>query len=106
MSVHLENASPEARLAATLAELGFERAQPAPSLDEAVRVGPDLYRVACSQGSMETRVSITALHASSGAAQEAVGRAFDEMDRVVPLLNRHVDSSAVSTLRSRGRRGN
>jgi thiamine biosynthesis lipoprotein len=51
---------------------------------------------------MRTRVSITALHASSGAAQEAIGRAFDEMDRVVPLLNQHVGSSAVSTLNEQG----
>ena len=102
MSVHLENTSPEDRLAATLAGLGFEPAQPVPCFDESLRVAPDLYRVVGSRGSMQTRVSITALHASSGAAQEAMNRAFDEMDRVVPLLNRHLGSSAISTLNDQG----
>jgi len=103
MSVHLENASSEARLAATLAELGFERTAPAPSVDDSLRVGPDSFRVTASRGAMETQVSITVLGPSRDAAHDAIGQTFQEMERVVPLLNRHVASSAVSTLNAQGR---
>ena len=103
MSVQLEDTSSEARLAATLAELGFERTAPSPSVDDTHRVGPNNFRVTASRGSMETRVSITVLGPSRDAAHDAIGHAFQEMDRVVPLLNRHVSSSAVSTLNAQGR---
>ena len=102
MSPNLEIASREARLAATLAELGFERTAPAPSVDDVLRVGPGDFRVTASQRSMETRVSITVLGPSRDAAHDAIGRAFEEMDRVVPLLNRHSGSSALSTLNAQG----
>jgi thiamine biosynthesis lipoprotein len=52
---------------------------------------------------MSTRVSVTLLAPSAEAAHEAIGRAFEEMDRVVPLLNRHCGDSAVSTLNDVGR---
>jgi thiamine biosynthesis lipoprotein len=54
---------------------------------------------------METRVSITALARSRHAAEDAIGRAFAEMDRLVLLLNRHAGSSAVSTLNAQGSLG-
>lgn len=103
MSLHLENAPRETRLAATLAELGFERTAPAPFVEDALRVGPSTFRVTASRGSMETRVSITVLGPSRDAAHDVMGRAFEEMDRVVPLLNRHSGSSALATLNAQGR---
>jgi thiamine biosynthesis lipoprotein len=102
MSAHPEGASSQAGLAATLAELGFEQAPGALQPDEVAPVGRSLMRVRCSRGAMETRVSITALAPSGHAAEEAIGRAFAEMDRVVPLLNRHAGDSAVSVLNAQG----
>lgn len=103
MSAHLENAASQARLAATLAALGFEPRDPTPLPDEVVPTGTGLVQVTCSRGSMQTRVTVTALAPSRDAAEEAIGRAFAEMDRVVPLLNRHDGGSAVSVLNAQGR---
>lgn len=93
---------PQVRLAATLASLGFRRVPVRPDVDEAVRVGRDLFRVTCSTASMRTRVSVTALSASRDKAEEAIGRAFEALHLIVPLLNRHDGASAISALNDQG----
>ncbi len=96
---------PAARIAqkmAALAGMGFQRVESAPISTESVRVGRDAFKVTCSRAAMGTLVSITALDASRDRAEEAIGQAFQEMDRVVGLLNRHDGASAVSSLNSQG----
>jgi FAD:protein FMN transferase len=51
---------------------------------------------------MGTLVSITAIHRSHDLLEEAVGRAFLEMERLVGLLSRYEPSSALSTLNAEG----
>ncbi|MCB2153251.1 FAD:protein FMN transferase [bacterium] len=51
---------------------------------------------------MGTTVSITAVHASRSLAQEAIGRAFEEVDRLVPLLSRHDSASPLFALNRDG----
>ena len=89
-------------LAATLAQLGFEPAVRAPQAEESLQVGRGLRRTTWSAPSMRTRVSLTVVHPSGDLAESAIGEAFDELDRVVALLNRHDAASAVSTLNERG----
>ena len=52
---------------------------------------------------MTTRVAVTVLADSPHRGRDLAGLAFEEMDRVVPLLNRHLPSSAVSVLNDQGR---
>jgi thiamine biosynthesis lipoprotein len=51
---------------------------------------------------MGTLVSVTAIHESQTLMEEAAGRALQEMDRVVRLLNRYDSSSALSFLNAEG----
>ena len=88
---------------AALAGLGF---RPAVSTDveaEAHPVGDGRFKVTCTRPSMGTLVSITAIHTSKDLIQDAAGKAFQEMDRVVELLNRYDSNSAVGYLNSEGR---
>jgi thiamine biosynthesis lipoprotein ApbE len=48
-------------------------------------------------------VAITALHGSRDLADEAIGRAFEEMHRLIGLLNRFDAASALSCLNDAGR---
>jgi thiamine biosynthesis lipoprotein len=92
---------PKARIAekmAALASMGFERVDLPGIATESVRVSRNRYKVTCTQPSMGTLVSVTSVHESEGLVQEASAQAFQEMDRVVNLLNRHDPSSALSYL--------
>jgi thiamine biosynthesis lipoprotein len=93
---------PGAGLAATLAGLGFEPTATSLRLDEAVPAGDGAFKISGSAAAMRTRVAITVVHPSRHRAEEAVGHAFEEMDRVVALLNRHDGASAISALNDRG----
>jgi thiamine biosynthesis lipoprotein len=55
---------------------------------------------------MGTLVSVTAIHDSRGRLEDAIGRAFEEMEDVVRLLNRHDSASALSVLNDVGRISN
>ena len=87
---------------AALADLGFQRVACSDIPPESVPLGGNKVKVTCSQPSMGTLVSVTAIHESSNAVQAAAGAAFSEMDRVVGLLNRYDSSSALSYLNSEG----
>jgi thiamine biosynthesis lipoprotein len=52
---------------------------------------------------MATRVSVAAIHPSVLLLDEATGRAYEEMDRLIELLNRFDSRSAVAVLNSEGR---
>ena len=60
-------------------------------------------RVTASRALMGTFVSITAVHPSQTLAQEACGRALDEMARLAAILNRHDPASPLSLLNQTGR---
>jgi len=87
---------------ATLADMGFQRADPSQIATESVPVMGNRHKVTCSQPSMGTLVSVTAVHESSGLVQDAAALAFQEMDRVVNLLSRYDSSSALSYLNTEG----
>ncbi|NNF38856.1 MAG: FAD:protein FMN transferase [Gemmatimonadetes bacterium] len=89
-------------LAATLTKLGFQAANPGPRVEESARLSRRLRRTTWSAPSMRTRVSVTVVHGSQDPTDTTLGEAFDELHRVVALLNRHDGSSAVSTLNERG----
>lgn len=87
---------------AALAALGFQRAEDPEVHHEAVGVSRGRVRITSTRPSMGTLVSVTAVDSSRDRIQEAAGRAFQEMDRVVGLLNRYDSASAVGYLNAEG----
>ncbi len=81
----------------------MERVDESPVSTESVRLDRKTHKVTSSRPAMGTLVSISALGRSQERAQEAIGRAFEEMDRLVRLLSRFEGASAVSSLNSVGR---
>lgn len=69
---------------------------------EAVLFGRHEYKVSDTRLAMGTFVSITAMHASRDEAQEAIGLAFAEIDRLCGILSRHDEASPVSRLNATG----
>lgn len=84
-----------------LLELGFTRVQE-PVATDAVRVGRRGWRLSEAVAAMGTRVSLMAIDPSRRRAEEALGRAREEMVRVVALLNRFDEDSAVTSLNRDG----
>jgi FAD:protein FMN transferase len=89
-------------MAAALAELGFRRVAPGPGALEALSVGGGRHKMTWSRPAMGTLVTVTAIHRSRELAEDAAGRAFQEMDRLVALLSRYEPSSALSVLNGEG----
>ena len=65
---------------------------------EAVKFDRKTYKVSRTRLAMGTFVSMTLIHPSRDRAQEAMGRAFEEIDRLSRTLNRFDASSAVALL--------
>jgi thiamine biosynthesis lipoprotein len=91
-----------ARTIEALEAMGFERAPPEIAADS-FPVKGGAHRVCTSRPAMGTLVSIIAIHPSVTRAEEAMGRAFERMDRLVAILNRHDSSSALTSLNVEGR---
>lgn len=83
--------------------MGFEPVGPGPATTESVRLDPRTHKVTQIRPAMGSLVSITALHQSRGLAEHAIGVAFEEMDRLIGLLNRFDSDSALSHLNDVGR---
>jgi thiamine biosynthesis lipoprotein len=83
--------------------MGFERVDASPVTSETVRVGWRTHKVTSSTPAMGTLVSISALARSPDQAEEAIGRAFEEMNRLIGVFSRYDGSSAVSCLNAGGR---
>ena len=98
----MESANRTAQRMAALAAMGFQRVDASGFPVEAQVVAGGRQKVTLTQPSMGTLVSVTAIHVSRDLVEGAVGRAFEEMDRVVDLLNRYDPSSAVSVLNDQG----
>lgn len=86
-----------------LLEMGFERVEPGATTTESVRLDARTHKVTQIRPAMGSFVSITALHGSHDLAEQAIGAAFAEMDRLIALLNRFDGGSALSCLNDAGR---
>ncbi len=100
-SPHTQRQAPADRFAGLL-EMGFERVDPGPATTESVRIGERTHKVTQIRPAMGSFVSITTLHQSQGLAEHAIGVAFEEMDRLIGLLNRFDNNSALSHLNEVG----
>lgn len=107
--MHGSSPDPEARERAlsermkALTGMGFRRVEADSTEMECHRIEGHRHKVTCSQPSMGTLVSITAIHESRELIEDAVGRAFSEMGRLVNLLNRYDPDSAVAFLNAESR---
>jgi len=92
-----------ARKLEALMDLGFERTFHPPVETRRERVDARTVRVACARAAMNTHVAVTMLGPSVERLEEAVGRAFEEMDRLIGLLSRFDRASPVWQLNAAGR---
>ena len=99
----MQNASRIANKLASLVDMGFERVDAVPVAPDAVRVDRRTYKVTSSRPAMGTLVTVAVLARSRERAEEAIGRAFDEMDRLIGVFSRFDSSSAVTYLNETGR---
>jgi len=88
---------------ASLLELGFEPARLEPEHLEDTILPTGDHKLVMDRRAMSTRVSVAAIHHSRPLLEDAAGRAFEEMDRLIGILNRFDPSSAVGVLNSEGR---
>jgi thiamine biosynthesis lipoprotein len=91
-----------ARRLAALEDLGFTRADETPVTTEAVRVDRTTEKVIATRPAMGTLVSVTAVTDTRARAEEAIGRAFDEMDRLIAIFSRFDANSALTRLNDAG----
>lgn len=70
---------------------------------EALLFAKDEYKVSETRLAMSTFVSITAIHPSRDEAENAIGLAFEEINRLVGLLSRYDSSSPVYQLNENGK---
>jgi thiamine biosynthesis lipoprotein len=86
--------------------VGLTAAAALPASAEAVKFDRKLYKVSETRIAMGTFVSMTLLHASRDQAQQAVGRAYGEIDRLTRDMNRFDQRTAVAQLNREGRLSN
>jgi thiamine biosynthesis lipoprotein len=69
---------------------------------EAVKFNRKAFKVSKTRLAMGTFVSMTLIHSSRDKAEEAMGRAFREIDRLTRSMNRYDTATAVAQLNSDG----
>jgi thiamine biosynthesis lipoprotein len=74
-----------------------------PGAADAVKFDKNNYKVSRTKIAMGTIVSMTLIHSSKDQAEEAIGLAFEEIERLSALMNRFSGSTAVSSLNQEGR---
>jgi thiamine biosynthesis lipoprotein len=67
-----------------------------------IRLDGGLARVSLTRAAMGTFVTVNAIHESRTLAQEAVGRTFEEMERLIAVFSRFDSSSPVAMLNRDG----
>lgn len=67
-----------------------------------IRLDNGLLRVSSTRIAMGTFVTITAVHESRSQAEDAIGRAFDEMERLIAIFNRYDATTPLSVLNDQG----
>jgi thiamine biosynthesis lipoprotein len=86
-----------------LVDLGFVPVSRAPVTSQTHQVDSRTFSVRTAWPAMGTLVSLTALGAPRTRVEEAVGRAFEEMHRLIGILSRFEHDSPVSALNADGR---
>jgi len=82
--------------------LGVASASIVPITAEAMKFNKRMYKVSKTRVAMGTFVSMTLIHSSRDKAEEAMGRAFDEIERLTGLMNRFDETTAVAQLNKEG----
>lgn len=82
--------------------LGVASASIVPITAEAMKFSKRMYKVSKTRVAMGTFVSMTLIHSSRDKAEEAMGRAFDEIERLTGLMNRFDETTAVAQLNKEG----
>lgn len=82
--------------------LGVGSACIVPAAAEAVRFNRQSYKVSKTRLAMGTFVSMTVIHTSKDQAEQAMGLAFEEIDRLTMSMNRFDASSPLARLNSEG----
>ena len=82
--------------------LGLASAGVIPITAEAVKFNKKMHKVSKTRLAMGTFVSMTLIHASRDEAEEVMGQAFEEMDRLSALMNRYDERTAVGQLNREG----
>jgi FAD:protein FMN transferase len=73
-----------------------------PAAAEAVKFDRKRHKISSTRLALGTVVSMTLIHESRDRAQEAMGRAFEEMNRLSGILNRYDSVTAVGLLNHEG----
>ncbi len=74
-----------------------------PKAAEALKLDQKNYKVSETRLAMGTIVSMTLIHHSKDQAEDAMGLAFEEIERLTALMNRFAGSTAISALNKDGR---
>lgn len=82
--------------------LGLTSAGILPATAGAVKFNNETYKVSETRSAMGTYVSMTLFHSSRDKAEEAMGRAYEEIDRLTSLMNRFDHATAVAHLNNEG----
>ncbi len=82
--------------------LGLTSAGILPATAGAVKFNNEIYKVSETRSAMGTYVSMTLFHSSRDKAEEAMGRAYEEIDRLTGLMNRFDHATAVAHLNNEG----
>ena len=82
--------------------IGLASATAIPTWAEAVRFNRKLYKVSKTRLAMGTFVSMTLLHSSRDQAEDAMGEAFFEIDRLSRAISRFDETTAVGQLNREG----
>lgn len=90
------------RQLASLAALGFVRVEPSSATTEVQHLEDGTVRVTVTRPAMGTAVRATMLAESQDRAAAAVGRAFEEMDRLIGVFSHYDGASAASQLNDAG----
>ena len=67
-----------------------------------IRLDNGLLRISSTRLAMGTFVTVTSVHESRSQAEDAIGRAFEEMDRLIAVFNRYDSSTPLSVLNDQG----
>ncbi len=81
--------------------VGFATAGLLP-ISESVAFNKKLYKVTKTRPGMGTFVSISLMHPSKTEAEEVMGKAYEEMDRVISLMDRYRPDSPIGVLNKEG----
>lgn len=99
----VREAARAARQLERLVDLGFERTFRPPVETHRAHLDKRTWRVAWARPAMNTHVAVTALGSSAERLEEAIGRGFAEMDRLIGVLSRHDRASPLAHLNATGR---